>query len=56
MIIVDIEINGTVALSKRNDPVNMGKTKRSDVRKILAAARDGYDAILVAWRNMSGNA
>ncbi len=51
-VIVDLLADGTVRLARRKDAVQPGNAKRSDVRKILNAAAEYFDAIVVAWREM----
>jgi hypothetical protein len=40
------------ALADRDDAIIPRNAKRSDVRKILEAARDHYDDITAEWEDM----
>ena len=51
-VIVGLLADGTVRLAQRKDAVQPANAKRSDVRKILHAAAEHFDAIADAWREM----
>lgn len=51
-VIVDLLADGTVRLARRKDAVQLGNAKRSDVRKILNAAAEYFEVIVVAWMEM----
>jgi len=51
-VIVDLLADGTVRLTRRKDAVQPGNAKRSDVRKILNAAAEHFEAIADAWEEM----
>jgi len=50
--IVELFADGFVALARRPDAVGGRNPKRSDIRRILIAARDHYDEIAAAWEVM----
>lgn len=50
--IVVLRGDGTVELADRKDAIIPAGAKRSDVRKILAAAGEHFDQILAAWERM----
>jgi hypothetical protein len=52
VVIVEFRPNGTVALADRQDSLTPRDAKRSDVRKILNAADEGFDTIMAAWERM----
>ncbi len=51
-VVVDLLAGRAVALSNRDDCIRPANAKRSDVTKILAAARDNYDVLVEAWEKM----
>jgi hypothetical protein len=51
-VIVDLLDDRSVALSERVDAIAPGDAKRSDVKKILNAARDHFDELVAAWEKM----
>jgi len=46
--------DGTVTLARRGDAVQPRNAKRSDVRRILTAAAEHFEAIVAAWEEMHG--
>ena len=52
--VVDLRIDGGVALSKRRDAVQPGNAKRSDVKKILTAAALHFEELVALWEEMHG--
>jgi hypothetical protein len=52
--IVELRADRTVVLADRDDAIIPGDAKRGDVRRILDAARDGFDAIAAEWERMQG--
>lgn len=50
--IVELRADRTVTLADRDDAIIPGDAKRSDVRKILEAAVDGFDEISAEWERM----
>ena len=51
-VIVDICINGNVALADRPDCIRPGNAKRGDVRKILRSAAEYFDELVSLWEKM----
>jgi hypothetical protein len=52
--IVDLRLNGTVALAKRNDAIRPANAKRSDVKKILKAAAQHFEELAALWEDIHG--
>ena len=52
--IIDLRLDGTVALAERNDAVRPANAKRSDVRKILNAAALHFEEPAALWQAMRG--
>lgn len=50
--ILDLRADGTVALADRPDRIRPANAKRSDVKKILEAAREHFDVLAAAWEEM----
>ena len=50
--IVDLRADGTVALADREDRIQPVNEKRSDVKRILKAAQEHFDALVSAWERM----
>jgi len=50
--IVDLRADGTVALAEREDRIKPANAKRTDVKKILKAAQEHFDALVAAWESM----
>jgi len=51
-VIVDLGIDGNVAIADRADCVRPGNAKRSDVRKILTVAAEYFDELVSLWEKM----
>jgi hypothetical protein len=51
-VIVDVCIDGNVALADRVDCIRPGNAKRSDVRRILEAAAEHFDELVSPWERM----
>jgi hypothetical protein len=51
-VIVDLDLNGNVALADRPDYIRPGNAKRRDVRKILTAAAEHFDELVLLWERM----
>ena len=51
-VIVDLSIDGNVALANRPDCIRPGNAKRSDVRKILRMAAEHFDDLVSLWEKM----
>lgn len=55
-VIVDLRLNGTVAISKRNDAIRPSDAKRSDVKKILNVAALHFEELAELWEEIHGKA
>jgi hypothetical protein len=51
-VIVDLGIEGSVAIADRADCIRPGNAKRSDVRKILTVAAQYFDELVSLWERM----
>ena len=51
---VDLLIDGNVALADRKDAIRPGNAKRSTVKRILKAALEHYDDLIVLWEEVHG--
>jgi hypothetical protein len=51
-VIVTLQADRTVALALRDDAVQPRNAKRGDVRKVLEAAAEHFDALVIAWERM----
>ena len=51
-VIVDIGIDGNVALADWPDCIRPGNAKRSDVRRILRASAEHFDELASLWEKM----
>lgn len=51
-VIVNLDANGNVALADRRDCVRPGNAKRRDVHKILTAAAEHFDELVLLWERM----
>jgi uncharacterized protein DUF4160 len=47
--IVDLQLDGSVALARRDDAVRPTNAKRSDVKKILSAAAEHFEELAALW-------
>jgi hypothetical protein len=54
--IIDLRLDGTVALATRKDAVQPGNAKRSDVKKILKAAALHFEELVGLWEEIHGKA
>jgi hypothetical protein len=54
--IVDLRIDGTVALAEREEAVRPANAKRSAVRKILDAAALHFTELTALWEGIHGKA
>jgi len=50
--IIDLRLDGAVALAKRGDAIRPANAKRSDVRKILNAAALHFEKLAALWEAM----
>jgi len=55
-VIVDLRIDGRIALAERNDAIRPGNAKRSDVRKILNEAALHFEELAALWEAIHGEA
>lgn len=53
-VIVDLLLDGNVALADRKDAVRPANATRSDVRKILNAAARHFDELAALWEEIHG--
>jgi len=53
-VVVDLYADGSVGLADRDDAIIPRNAKASDVRRILRAAGEHYEAIVEAWMRMQG--
>ena len=54
--IVDLRMDGTVALAERNDAIRPANAKRRDVKKILNAAALHFEELAALWEAIRGEA
>ena len=54
--VVDLRLNGTVALAQRNDAIRPANAKRSEVKKILSAAALHFEELVELWEGVRGKA
>ena len=54
--IIDLRLDGTVALAKRDDAIRPANAKRSDVKKILNAAALHFEELAALWEAIHGEA
>lgn len=50
--IIDLRLDGTVALANRVDRIRPVNAKRSDVKRVLSAAQEHFDELVLAWEEM----
>jgi Domain of unknown function (DUF4160) len=55
-VIVDLRLDGTVALAKRKDAIRPGNAKRADVKKVLNTAAQYFDELVRLWEGIHGKA
>jgi hypothetical protein len=53
-VIVDLGLDGTVALADRPDCIRPGNARRSEIRKILSQAAEHFDELVLLWEKMHG--
>jgi hypothetical protein len=53
-VIVDLRLDGSVALADRPDCIRPSNAKRSDVRAILCKAAEHFDELVLLWEKMHG--
>jgi hypothetical protein len=53
-VIVDLRLDGNVAIGARKDAVRPVTAKVSDVRKILALAAKNYELLVQLWERTHG--
>jgi Domain of unknown function (DUF4160) len=54
--IIDLRLDGTVAIAKRNDAIRPANAKRQDVKKILNAAALHFEELAALWEAVHGEA
>jgi hypothetical protein len=54
--LVDLQLDGSVALAERNDAVRPANAKRSDVKKILNVAALHFEELVELWEGIHGKA
>jgi hypothetical protein len=54
-IVVDLLLDGNIALADRNDAVRPANAKRSDVRPILQIAAENFELLAALWESIHGN-
>jgi hypothetical protein len=54
--IVDLQLDGTVALADRSDAIRPANAKRRDVKKILNAAALYFEELAALWEAIHGEA
>ena len=55
-VIVDLRTDGNVALATRKDAIRPANAKKADVRKVLNAAAQHFEALVNLWEKIHGNA
>jgi hypothetical protein len=55
-VIVNLRPDGNVALADRKDAIRPANAKRSDLKKILAAAARHFEELAVLWEEVHGKA
>lgn len=53
---MDLRSDGNVALADRKDAIRPTNAKRSDVKKILNAAAQNFEQVVVLWEGIHGKA
>jgi len=54
--IVDLRLDGTVALAERKDAIRPANAKRSDMKKILNAVALHFEELAALWEKIHGKA
>ena len=55
-VIVDLRVDGTVALANRDDAIRPANAKRSDVKKTLNTAAEHFEELAGLWETIHGKA
>ena len=55
-VIVNLRPDGNVALADRKDAIRPANAKRSDLKKILAAAAQHFEELAILWEEVHGKA
>jgi|HubBroStandDraft_4_1064222.scaffolds.fasta_scaffold352731_2 hypothetical protein len=55
-VIVDLRLDGAVAVARRSDAIRPAHAKRSDVKKILRVAALHFEALAHLWEEIHGQA
>lgn len=55
-VIVDLRVDGNVALADRRDSIRPASAKRSDVKKILNGAATHFEKLAALWEEIHGKA
>jgi hypothetical protein len=53
-VIVELKLDGTVALAARKDAIRPGHGKRADVRHVLATAAQHFEELAALWEEHYG--
>jgi hypothetical protein len=53
-VVVDLRLDGTLAISNRNDAIRPADAKRSDVKKILNKAALHFEELAELWEKIHG--
>lgn len=51
-VIVDLRLDGNVALADRKDAIRPGNAKKSDIRKVLISAASHFEALVALWEEI----
>jgi hypothetical protein len=51
-VIVNLQLDGNVALADRPDAIRPANAKKSDVRKILLTAAEHFEELAALWEEM----
>jgi len=54
--VVDLRMDGSVALAKRTDAIRPANAMRSDVKRILSAAALHFEELARLWEGIHGKA
>jgi hypothetical protein len=53
-VVVNLKLDGSIGLADRPDCIRPGNARRSDIRKILQAAAEHFDELVLLWERMHG--
>jgi len=53
-VIVDLRLDGKVALADRTDAIRPGNASKSDVRHVLTVAAKHFDELVALWEKHHG--